>query len=1150
MSNDRTNCIRRMTFMQRYSVFLSQHPFVIVVSAFVGNLVILLIILCTDNIPAFDDPQAGFEPRGTLINQRTQAWKALFQQTEADSSVTSFIPELVRDKDEESEDYDGPQRLQSPASYLRSPHVQMEHVKIARDDKGSWPISRNIFCSDPVRNFARVIFRREDGDSMLDFGALRDVCLIDRKIRRLPTFKKMAERNDRKMCLSWTLPNYVAAFHNKSTCAHITEEDVLSLQRASSFCLPFFLEGRLTEDCWVGERNNCPNTPDVCCRENLFHHIFTFISDRESLGSNYTSSKYTLALLPVWSSLHALPLYKEMRAQNLSTPNVKLLAIDMGLKDGLFETYFVEDALFMVIAAVMMIVILWIYTVSLFVTVMNVMAIFSSLIVAYFIYTFVLKIRFFPFMNLLACVIMISIGSDALIIYARLWRLAKTEKNDGKFEKVIQATVCHAAKAIFLASATASASLFADCASPIVAIRCFGIFAGLTILIHSLFAVTWIPAFFVVSDKWSLSSSICDFLFYKHPRDNKPALCRFFQHAQLCHSSLCDCFDCFRVAFEKILPCIVIRFKWVWVSIFCLLTVCSCFAIFVYPKLRLASSQNFQLWSSSHPWEQYQALKENFAFERLSQRARPPMPLRFVWGILPSNDSDLFDPEVIPSVRQDPSMDISSSSSQLWMLNFCYELEAQPFCQNCSDTMTSGKCFMKFFRAWTEIQPDCQGPSVCCNSASFPFNDTVFELCSRKFLKTVGQFAPASSTKLFGPTYSLKNSVRSFVVDIDSAFPYTHSYAETKQFVDSVETWFQAMLQSAPEGLSRGWFYSRLEFFDLQDSLLNGTLTSVLISLAVALVVLFLTTLNICVSVISIVNVIGIMTATTAILVLLDWELGVFESATIGLATGLSFDFTLHFAVSFCAAKKMGDRELQTNHAIAEMTSPVSMSALTSLVVGVLMLPSETLIYKQIGVFMIVVIGVSFFYSTFLFTALLAAIGPNGTFMQFSYPSCRNKLCCRPDPSKLVEKSMNSSMEFDSALTTGSLDRERQYQYRKGTSVKLKTMTSGYGEKLETVAEVVGEEDDSVGELGSVSTSREPSRGASLIRKNTKNFFSWDFLTQKLPLTRHFSVANSSVIYIDADVRSVTSTEINPDIPAIVPNVNKDAPEVWVRRAD
>lgn len=262
-----------------------------------------------------------------------------------------------------------------------------------------------------VRNYARVIFRREDGGSMLDFGALRDVCLIDRKIRRLPTFRKMAERSDRKLCLSWTLPNYVAAFHNKSTCAHITEEDVLSLQRASSFCLPFFLEGRLTEDCWFGERNNCPNAPDVCCRENLFHHIFTFVSDRESLGRNYTSSKYTLALLPVWSSLEALPLYKEMRAENLSTPNVKLLAIDMGLKDGLFETYFVEDALFMLIAAVMMIVILWIYTVSLFVTVMNVIAIFSSLIVAYFIYTFVLKIRFFPFMNLLTCVIMISIGT-------------------------------------------------------------------------------------------------------------------------------------------------------------------------------------------------------------------------------------------------------------------------------------------------------------------------------------------------------------------------------------------------------------------------------------------------------------------------------------------------------------------------------------------------------------------------------------------------------------------------------------------------------------------------------------------------------------------------------------------------------------------
>ena len=107
-----------------------------------------------------------------------------------------------------------------------------------------------------------------------------------------------------------------------------------------------------------------------------------------------------------------------------------------------------------------------------------------------------------------------------------------------------------------------------------------------------------------------------------------------------------------------------------------------------------------------------------------------------------------------------------------------------------------------------------------------------------------------------------------------------------------------------------------------------------------------------------------------------------------------------------------------------------------------------------------------------------------------------------------------------------------------------------YGGTLETVAEVVGEEDDSVGDLASVSTSRGPSRGPSLVRKHTKNFFSWDFLSQKLPLTRHFSVANSSVIYIDADVRSVNSTEVPSDVAVIVPNLNKDAPVVWVRRVD
>ena len=63
------------------------------------------------------------------------------------------------------------------------------------------------------------------------------------------------------------------------------------------------------------------------------------------------------------------------------------------------------------IAAAVMVLLLWIYTASLFVTVMNLFAIFFSLVMSYFLYVFVFRLTFFPFMNLLTCVIMVAIGT-------------------------------------------------------------------------------------------------------------------------------------------------------------------------------------------------------------------------------------------------------------------------------------------------------------------------------------------------------------------------------------------------------------------------------------------------------------------------------------------------------------------------------------------------------------------------------------------------------------------------------------------------------------------------------------------------------------------------------------------------------------------
>jgi protein dispatched 1 len=55
------------------------------------------------------------------------------------------------------------------------------------------------------------------------------------------------------------------------------------------------------------------------------------------------------------------------------------------------------------------------------------------------------------------------------------------------------------------------------------------------------------------------------------------------------------------------------------------------------------------------------------------------------------------------------------------------------------------------------------------------------------------------------------------------------------------------------------------------------------------------------------------------------------------------------------------------------------------------MLPSNVLAYIQIGIFLVVVMTVSWIYSTFFLMSLLRVIGPEYGFGQFRYPQFRNK---------------------------------------------------------------------------------------------------------------------------------------------------------------
>ena len=96
-----------------------------------------------------------------------------------------------------------------------------------------------------------------------------------------------------------------------------------------------------------------------------------------------------------------------------------IVTLFSGLKDALFNAYLLEDASYLLFSLVLIMLLVWAYTASLTITLASLSSIAASLGLAYFTYTFVLRLTFFPFMNVLAVVIALGVGADDTFILSR-----------------------------------------------------------------------------------------------------------------------------------------------------------------------------------------------------------------------------------------------------------------------------------------------------------------------------------------------------------------------------------------------------------------------------------------------------------------------------------------------------------------------------------------------------------------------------------------------------------------------------------------------------------------------------------------------------------------------------------------------------------
>ena len=150
-----------------------------------------------------------------------------------------------------------------------------------------------------------------------------------------------------------------------------------------------------------------------------------------------------------------------------------------------------------------------------------------------------------------------------------------------------------------------------------------------------------------------------------------------------------------------------------------------------------------------------------------------------------------------------------------------------------------------------------------------------------------------------------------------------------------------------------------------------------IVSVALAFVIMMIVTHNLFIAFYSIIAVIFIVANITACMVILGWELGVIESVATVIVIGFSVDYVVHLATHYVHSP-FQSRNIKAKESISAMGVSIFSGAITTLGSGIFLFGGTIVFFKKFGLVIVLTVILSLIYAFLYFMAFLHTFGPNG----------------------------------------------------------------------------------------------------------------------------------------------------------------------------
>lgn len=619
---------------------------------------------------------------------------------------------------------------------------------------------------------------------------------------------------------------------------------------------------------------------------------------------------------------------------------------------------------------------------SWFLAFVGILEIYLSLPIAWFFYANIFRIEYFGFLNALAVFIVAAIGADDIFIFMDAYKQSKFKDpaNLESLETRMSWVYRRSGNAMAITSATTCAAFLATMITPLASIKTFGIFTALVILVDYILVMTLFCTAVVIYHNKFEDRSCCGCCAAQGKNSSPTPTEKAYDELLENGGSTDRVSEFFKEKFAGF-----INIKLHRIVIFVVFVAWIIVATW-QASLMEATKEEEQFLNKNHPLQKSIVILNN---EFDVSEDDEGLDVYFVWGVgevnregvnLLFDDDNYGEPTFIDEF-------VFDEECQMAMLDVCEDLKTNeqyaPYIKR-EGGVGSVRCFVEEFGAFNSLD---SGLDECSLVESGEWKKENWPVSPDNMAMTMGTFLIQDSCSDSKKNYELYRNeigfngeeVKYAAISFESAVldPYSQKpesfVREQYDFIISLADKFDKSVGNKCGGnVVMTDLAGKFTFMNNQAIYVKTVLTSSLLGVGIAFVVLLLATRVLHIATFATLSILCILVSVAGTTRLIGWDLGSIESTVIGITAGFAVDYVVHLAHAYTTAD--GDTENRVIEAFSDLGISVFNGMVTSVGASIPLFLCQLQFFKKFGIFICLTIAFSWVFANFAFMSLIAQL--------------------------------------------------------------------------------------------------------------------------------------------------------------------------------